>query len=200
MPKIPLVEFTIRLSDLQKATKKLSINRRSFKETDSADLLVSECAVTFRAIGTSTEEPVRGISPGTVRLPLRILAKVVGVAKSYNKIELSFRFEQGVVRVEKFSLNHPDITLGILPNPKFELPIDADPMQTLTMASLLSLEQILDQGLRERVETAQRYVSAKTSTAAGILQELGIQPKEVTSLVDQHIRKIANLLQPSIQP
>jgi hypothetical protein len=187
----PLVEFVIRSSDFRKATKLLSLTRGEFKETDCADLLVSSFAATFRSVGTSTDVPIEGTHPGTVRLPLRILVKIIEVAKTYKDRELTWHFEPGVVRVRRFSLSNPDISLGILPDLKFDLPADAGSAHTLAMAHLLSPEQIVDQGLRERVETAQRHVSEAVSRAALSLEELGISREQIQALVDSHIRQIA---------
>lgn len=188
---VSVVEFVIRSSDLRKATKQLSFNRGEFKETDCADLLVSSIAATFRSVGTATEVPIEGIHPGTVRLPLKILVKVIEVAKTYKPRELKWHFEQGIIRVEKFSLTHPDISLGILPDLKFDLPADAGSVHTLAVARLLSPERIVDQGLRERVEAAQRRVRVGVSTAAEALEEFGISRGQLQELVDIRIRDIS---------
>jgi len=168
----------------------------SFKETDCADLLVSSFAATFRTVGTAAEVPIEGTHPGTVRLPLKILVNVIKVAKTYNTPRLKWHFEPGVIRVEKFSLSHPDISLGILPDLKFDLPADAGPVHTLAVARLLSPEQIADQGLRERVEAAQRRVCAGVSTAALALKEFGISQGQLQELVDMRIREISEKMKP----
>jgi len=98
------------------------------------------------------------------------------------------------MRVEKFSLKDPDITLGKLPDPRFDLPADAGPLQTLAMASLLSPEEIADQGLRERVETAQKQVSRAVSVAAGSLQQFEISQGQVQDLVDLSVQRSAESL------
>lgn len=152
MDEARFVEFVIHLSDMRKAAKHLSLNREGFNETDSVDLLVSSIAATFRSIGTETEMPVTGKRPGAVRLPLKLSPRIVDVAKSYNKRELTLRFGERTMRMGSLKLDNPDITLGTLPDLKFDLPSDAGPLDTLAMASLLSPEGIADQGLRERVE------------------------------------------------
>jgi hypothetical protein len=57
--------FRRSVSNLKNATKQLLANRGEFRDSDLADLLVSECAATIRTVGTSTEIPVCGTSPGT---------------------------------------------------------------------------------------------------------------------------------------
>jgi hypothetical protein len=193
------VEFVIRLSELRKAQKQLFFNRGAFKETDCADILVSECVATFRAVGTEFEAPVKGSYPGPVRMPLRTLKDLVQAAGTFGKPELKLHFEPGKVQVEKFIIRHPDVALGIFPSQKFDLPPDAGALETLGMASLLSLEQIMDQGLRERVESAQKYTSAAVSNAEGALRELGVRRERIQELVDARIRDAAQKLAGVIQ-
>jgi hypothetical protein len=104
------------------------------------------------------------------------------------------RFEPGAMRVERFKLDNPDIALGILPDLKFDLPSDAGPLQTLAMASLLSPEEIADQGFRERVETAQKQVSWAVSNAAQSLEQFGISRQQVQELIDASIQRNAEPL------
>lgn len=197
MTKTPAVEFVMLLSEFQKAAKQLSLNRGEFKKTDCADLLVSSFAVIFRSVGTTAEAPVEGTRPGAVRLPLILLPKILEVARTYKKQKLKWHFEQGTMRIEKFSWSHPDISLGTLPDPKLDLPSDAGPLQTLAMASLLSPEEIADQGWRERVEVAQRQASIAISGAAQSLDQLGISRHEIEELVDASIQRTATLLRSS---
>jgi hypothetical protein len=93
--------------------------------------------------------------------------------------------------VERFIIRHPDVTLGISPAQKFDLPADAGVLDTLAMTLLLSPEQIVDQGLRDRVETAQRYTSEAVSGAKEALRELGIPRKRIQELVDVRIKEAA---------
>ncbi len=100
MGEAKFVDFSVRLSDLRKATKHLSFNRGEFKDTDSADMLVSQCVATFRAVGTEIEVPVQGTRAGTVRLPLKMLHNLVSVASSYKKREVQLHIEPGLVQLE----------------------------------------------------------------------------------------------------
>ena len=189
-----IVEFTIRLSELRKATRRLLFNRGAFKQSDSADLLVSSCAATFRAVGSWIDVPVSGKLPGTVRLPLRTLNEIGKILSTYKKPELSLHFEAGRVQVEKFSLRHPDVAIGIIPDQRIDLPADAGARGTLAIASLLSPEQIVAQGLRERVENAQRTTSEAIATAAQVLREFGISRRQLQKMVDANIERAAEKL------
>ena len=189
------VEFAIRLSDLRKANKHLLVNRGGFKQTDCADLLVSQCIATFRSVGTELEVPVEGIQPGAVRIPLRTLDDVVKkVVPTFKSSELKLHFEQSTVKVETFTLRHPDISLGIFPSQRFDLPADAGVLDTLAMAHLLSPEMIADQGLRERVEAAQRRTSEAVSNAEAALREFGISRGRIQELVDIQVNDAAEKL------
>src|SRR5260221_137609 len=109
MPDVQVVEFTICLSELRKAIKQLSFNRSEFKDTDSADILVSECIATFRAVGTEAEMPVAGLQPGTVRLPMKQLNDLLQIAGSYKQREIELHFEPEMYRIGKLVRRHPDI-------------------------------------------------------------------------------------------
>jgi hypothetical protein len=96
--------------------------------------------------------------------------------------------------VEKFSLSHPDLAIGIIPDQRIDLPADAGARDTLAIASLLSPEQIVAQGLRERVENAQRTTSEAIASAAKTLQEFGISRRQLQKTVDANIKRTAEKL------
>jgi hypothetical protein len=200
MDESRVVEFVIRLADLRKAAKQLFFNRGGFADTDCADLLISPCVATFRAVGTEVEVPVHGMNGGPVRIPLRALKEIVQLAPSFRKTELTLYFEAGRYRLENsFVRTHPDITLGIFPDQKFDLPPDAGPLDTLALASLLSPEQIADQGMRERVEDAQKHATQAISRAVNSLREFGIERKRIQELVDGRIANAAEGLASVLQ-
>jgi hypothetical protein len=62
------------------------------------------------------------------------------------------------------------------------------------MASLLSPEQIVTQGLRERVENAQRTTSEAIASAAQALREFGISRRQLQKMVDANIERTAEKL------
>lgn len=194
MTDLGVVEFEIRLSELRKAQKQLLFNRGAFKETDCADLLVSPCVATFRAVGTEFEAPVKGNHLGPARMPLKTLKQLVQAAATFGKPQIRLHIEPGKVQVEKFTIRHPDVTLGIFPSKRFDLPPDAGVLDTLALATLMSAEQIVDQGLRERVESAQRSASVAVSSAEGALRELGIGRECIQELVDTRIKDTAQKL------
>jgi len=189
MPALEPVEFLVRLSELRKATKHLSFNRASFRDTDSADLLVSQCVATFRAVGTEIEVPVEGTHSGTVRLPLKQLRDLMEIANTYKKRDVQLHFEPGMARVETCIRRHPDISLGILLDRRLDLPADAGVLDTLAFAQSLSPEEIVNHGLRERVEIAQRQTSGAVSIAFDALREFGVPRGRIQNLVDDRIKE-----------
>lgn len=83
------VEFIVQTADLRLATSQLKANRGQRKDSDFVDILVSECAATFRAVGTETEVPVEGKTPGSVRLPLRIVDNINRAVKTFKNKQLT---------------------------------------------------------------------------------------------------------------
>jgi hypothetical protein len=159
------VEFVIRCIDLRRALAELNANRGEYKESDSVDMLVSECAATFRAIGTETEAPIQGKQPGSVRVPLRIVDAIQRAAPSLKTKNLTFACEPGVIRIGTWSVKHPDIELGVFPDQRLSLPVNISTLEMLALAQILAPEQIVQEGLRERVEDAQN-ARAKAIAAA----------------------------------
>jgi hypothetical protein len=99
-----------------------------------------------------------------------------------------------MVRIETCVRRHPDISLGIFPDRKLDLPADAGALDTLAIAQLLSPEEIVNQGLRERVEAAQRQVSDAVSTASEVLRDFGVPTGRIQQLVDDRIKETSEKL------
>jgi hypothetical protein len=188
------VDFSIRVGDLAKAIKQLLFNREEFADTDFADILVSETGATFRAVGTDTEVPVNGTHPGTARLPLRILNETPELARSYKERDIQISFVAGVMTVGRTKVRHQDIVVGLIPDHSVSLPPDASVLDTLAVARLLSPEQIVEQGLRERVEVAQERTTRAIANAAFALADFGVPPEQLRALVDSRIEVVAQKL------
>jgi len=193
------VEFIIRTSDLRQATSQLKANRGKRTETDFVDILVSECAATFRSVGTETEVPVDGKIPGSVRIPLRIVDKINSTVKTMKKTELPFHCESGVIKIGSWSVKHPDIELGRIPDQRLGLPIDVSVLDTLALGEILSADQIVEEGMRARVEEAVDTRTSAIATALGALQVLGITERQLQGLIDTHVKDAAKRLRPSLR-
>ena len=192
------VEFIVETAELRLATSQLKANRGQCKDSDFVDVLVSECAATFRAVGTETEVPVEGKVPGSVRVPLRIVDNINRAVKSFKNKKLAFYCEAGAIRVGSFSVKHPDIELGRIPDQRLSLPIDLSVLDTLALTKILTANQIVDEGLRERVEEAWGTRARAVGEALTALQPLGMTEGKLQGLVDAHIGEAAIRLRKSL--
>jgi hypothetical protein len=181
------IEFKVRVSDLRNATRQLTENRGSNKDTDSADLLVSECVATFRSVGTSTELPVHGIQPGTARLPIRTLEKIAAIAKTFKGQEALVIIWDGLIKIGSWQTRNPEITLGTIPDQNLDMPSDASFLDTLALASLLTPAGVRDQGLERRLVKAQRAKEDAIDRATRALEPLTIDRGQIAALVEHHI-------------
>lgn len=190
------IEFRVRVSDLKNATKQLLVNRGEFRDTDLADLLVSECVATLRTVGTSTEIPVFGTSPGTARLPLSVLKDIAKTAGTYKSKEVPIVVEEGSIKVASFRMRSESITLGAIPNQQIDIPVDASLLDTLAIGILLSEMQITEQGLTRRVLDAWQKANEAIHKAAASLTELGVTEPQIRGLVEQRVQAAADRLRP----
>ena len=193
------VEFIVQTADLRQATSQLKANRGKRTETDFVDILVSECAATFRSVGTETEVPVNGKIPGSVRIPLRVLDKINSTVKTMKKKELAFHCEPGAIKIGSWSVKHPDIELGRIPDQRLGLPIDVSVLDTLAFATILSADQIVEEGMRARVEEARDTCTSAVAMALAALQPLGITERQLQGLVDVHVKDAAKTLRRSLR-
>src|ERR1700690_290592 len=144
-----MVEFIIRTKDLKHAVQELSVNRGS--HADPADILVSQCVASFCAVGTETDVPVTGKRTGSVRLPFPVLKAIAKVAPTFKDTEVTVVCEPGILRMNSWASRHPGIELRKVQSPQLGIPIDLPSPDILALARLLSPEQLIEQGLRERV-------------------------------------------------
>lgn len=191
------VEFIITIADLRLAASQLKVNRGEYRESDTVDILVSECAATFRAVGTETETPVEGKRPGSVRLSLKTLQNIMKIAPTFKKKHVSLRFDPGIVRIETFSQTHPDIELGNIPDLQLQVPLDVSVLDTLALAAILGPDSVVQEGMRARVDDATQTRSSAVSHALEILKPLGIKESQLQELIDDHIKAAAERLRPT---
>lgn len=193
------VEFVVRAADLRRATNQLNANRGKHNQSDFADILVSECAATFRSVGTEAEVPVEGKHPGPVRLPLRVLDAIKRVMPTMKQKELTLLCEPGVIKIGTWSLKHPDIELGRIPDQRLNLPIDVSVLDTLALADILTADQIVEEGMRPRIQEAFETRTRVVAAALTALQPLDITERQLQDLVDTHIRDAAGRLRRSLR-
>jgi hypothetical protein len=194
-----LVEFVISVVELRRVNSELKANRREYRDSDVVDILVSEFAATFRSIGTEAEAPVEGKSPGTVRIPLRIVDKIIRIAPSLKKRKLHFQCAPGVVRIGTFSLKHPDIESGQIPDQGLQIPIDASVLDTLAISEILGPAQIVQEGMRSRVEDAMAARGRAISAALEALDAFGITKAQIQRLIEASVTDAAARLRSGLR-
>ena len=188
------VEFVVRASDLRQAVNELKANRGAQGKDDFVDILVSEVVAMFRSVGTETEIPVNGKQPGSVRLPLRCVDSAKRVLPSFKKSELTILCEPGSLKIGTWSLRHPDIELGAIPDQRLQIPVDVSVLDTLALAHFLGPERVAEEGMRPRVEAAIQVRQSAVSGAAQALQPLGIAESQIQRMVEAHIDDAAGRL------
>jgi len=189
------IEFKTRVADMKNATKQLLVNRGQFKDTDIADLLVSECVATFRAVGTTTEIPVHGTSPGTARLPLPVLKMIASTAGTFKSKAIKLVIEDGAIKIGSFKHRNPEIRLGSLPDQRIDLPVDASLLDTLGIGAILGEATIEEQGLTNRILEAWEKANRAITSAAGTLADLGVSEQQIRELVEQQVEASGKRLQ-----
>jgi hypothetical protein len=124
-------------------------------------------------------------------MPLSILQKVVGISRSFRKPQVQVTISEGVLKIDSWRCSGA-ITVGPLPDPKVDLPVDASTVDTLALAELLSPDQLVNEGLHRRVQEAREVASDAISKATLALKPLGISREQVHELVDKHVRQVSS--------
>jgi hypothetical protein len=193
------VEFVIHIDGLRQATDELKADRGKYSDTDFVDILVSEKAAIFRAVGTESEVPVDGTGPGSVRIPLRIVDKIAKALTSLKTKQLTFRCEPGLIKVGKLSFKHPDIELDKNPDQRLNLPINMSLLDTLALARIFPPSKIAEEGMKARVGEAEYSRRSAIADALAALQVLEIEDWQLSYFVDCHIQDAAKSLRKTLQ-
>jgi hypothetical protein len=193
------IEFTVRTEDLKRAARQLQVNRDEFKDTDVADLVVSPSTLEMKAVGTETCIAANGKQPGAARLPLKIFAKLIDMAKTYHQRESTILVDDGYAKVGRTKTSHPDITVGDVCSHPLSIPPNASAIDTLAVASMMTPEQIADAGLRDRVENAQKRASAAVVLALGALKEFNVTSTDLAEIIDQRVAEAAEVIRGAVK-
>ena len=180
------VVFTIRRADAKRAPKQIQANRGREGKDDLIHVLVSEYAATFRAVGTESEWPVHGISPGAAQLPIPVFEKAIDM-RSTNELQL--RITDGAIVCGKASVRHEAVTLGKIPDIRISAPIDSSPLELLVIEHVLGQSGMADQGLTARVKEAQNRLSLALAKSTEELRPYGVSAQDLCSLVENAIQE-----------
>jgi len=193
------VEFVVNLDDLHQATEELKANRGEYTASDIVDIVVTEKTATFSSVGTRTEVDVEGKVPGSVHLPLRVVGQINSAVKTFNEKERLFSCEPGIIRSGKWSVKHPDIMLGQNSGSSSQLPIDLCLLDTLAYGTIRSVDQIVEDNMKVRVDEARDKRRSAESSAFAALQDLGITERELHRLVDLHVMDARKRMEPALR-
>ncbi len=180
------VAFTIRRADALRALKQIKVNRGREGKDDLLQLLVSEYAVTFRAVGTESEYPVNGTGPGAAQLPISTFERAVDMRTSN---ELQLRLTDGVIFSGKSAVRHPAITVGSIPDTRISVPIDSLPFDLLVIERIIGTHTAIDQGLASRLQKAKDGLPIALAKAAAELTPYGVTAEDLKALVEKAMRE-----------
>ena len=192
------IEFRFRVADLRNATRQLVVTQSENKDTDVADLLVTESVATFRTALASTDVPVNGIQTGAARLPIPTLKKIVIIAATYKRKEIPILIWDGQIKVGSFTFGHEGIAIGPLPDESLDTPSGASVLDTLALAWLLTPAGVKEHGLARRVEKAQGATEDAIDRAALALDLVRVSREKIAALVEDHIADAGKRLRSSL--
>jgi len=175
------VVFTIRRADAKRALKEIQANRGREGKDDLVHVLVSEYAVTLRAVGTESECPVHGIGPGTASLPIPIFEKAIDMRTTH---ELQLRITDGAIFCGKAVVRHGAVTVGTNPDTRISVPINSSPLDLLVIERVIGETAIIDQGLASRFQKAKEGLAIALAKAAAELGPYGVSMEELQSIID----------------
>jgi len=192
------IEFRFRVADLRNATRQLVVTQSENKDTDVADLLVTESVATFRTALAATDVPVNGIHTGAARLPIPTLKKIVIIAATYKRKEIPILIWDGQIKVGSFTFGHEGIAIGPLPDESLDTPSGASVLDTLALAWLLTPAGVKEHGLARRVEKAQGATEDAIDRAALALDLVRVSREKIAALVEDHIADAGKRLRSSL--
>jgi hypothetical protein len=198
------LEFRVYTSDLRNTVDQILANRdHRTKRRDAAQILVSENIATIRTTGTNAEMPVTGSGLGAARLPLSVLERMAEVTATFTSDSVRVIVSDGWVQVETCKVKHSGIkpiSLQEIPDFNIDLAVDASMLDTLGLASLLTKQQIANQGLTKRVEHAKAQATAAIDSAAHRLVELGVSAEQIRKLVTDRVREAGARIAKTLGP
>lgn len=180
------VVFTIRRADAKRALKQIQASRGREGKEDLIQVLVSEYAATFRAVGTQSECPVHGISPGTAQVPIPVFEKALDMRTTN---ELQLRTTDGAIFSGKSSVRHAAVTVGTIPDTRISVPIDSLPFDLLVIERLIGEAAMTAQGLTSRLQKAKEGLPLALAKAAAELGPYGVNAEDLRALVENAMRE-----------
>lgn len=179
------VLFVIRRTDLNRAIRGVQTNCKGNPDASTVCLLVSEYAVTVRAVGMESEYPVDGIRPGTFETPIAALRRITSMRPTK---EIALHVQQGAISSGSSTVRHPAIRLSIIPDVRISIPIDASDFDLLVVGRLLGQTELERQGLSNRVAKSRERLQRDLTVAASLLVRYHLGQRELELLIDRLLK------------
>jgi len=162
--------------------KEIMANRGREGKGDMMHVLVSEYAVTFRAVGTESDWPVNGVSPGTAQVPIPIRERAIDMQTTNG---LQMRITDGAVFCGKAAVRHGGVTVGTISNTSISVRIDSTPLDLLVIERHIGASAIVEQGHTPRLNSAKEGRVSALAKAAAVLGPFGISAEDLVQLMEK---------------
>jgi hypothetical protein len=193
------LEIRLRVDDLRQATKELTANRDQYSDTDLVDLVMSEDVATVRAVGTQAAIRAENDRDGSLRLPLKLLAKIGEALKDLSGHEVRLFCEDGTIKVGARVFRHQGIEVDRAPLTDLGLPVNLSLLDTLALTKIITRKEIDQAGMQSRVDEAEYSRRRAIAAAIEALKELEIDERQLSELVESQVRVAAKRLGKSLQ-
>ena len=189
-----MLEFSVVAKDFRKSISLLLVNRAGHMQTDVAELRAVASSLELSCVGTEATLDAEVAQAGSVQVPLAVLKNIKRVAASYKLPRLHFRIEDGVFRIESYSLRDRAIELKRMGAKIADLPVNAGFLDTLAMVKLFSAEEIAECGLAARMFEAQQKATAAIELATSSLALFQVPREDIRKLLDAQVSRRASEL------
>jgi hypothetical protein len=168
------VLFVIRRTDMNRAIREVRTNCKGSPDASTVYLLVSEYAMTVRAVGMESEYPVNGIRPGTFQMPIAALRRITSMRPTSSGSS---------------TVRHPAIRLSTIPDVRVSVPIDASNFDLLVIGRLLEEAELEKQGLLDRITKARERYQKDIAIAAACLTQYHVRQGDLEVLIDRLLKE-----------
>jgi hypothetical protein len=180
------VLFVIRRTDMNRAIREVRTNCKGVPDANTVYLLVSEYAMTVRAVGMESEYPVNGIRPGTFQMPIAVLRRIISMRPTK---EFALHVQQGAISSGSSTVRHPAIRLSTIPDVRVSVPIDASNFDLLVIGRLLEEAELDKQGLGDRIAKARERYQKDIAIASSCLTQYHVRQADLEVLIDRLLKE-----------
>jgi len=199
MPKAVRVEFRTKANEFHTTVQQVLVNLENDQAKEIAELEISAGTMEMRSIGSESAVDGIGSERGIVRLPAVVLGKLGDLAKSFRKVAITLRFEDGAVFVETSKVSHQDIAITLKPSKISAIPVNASVLEVLATVKVLQKRGEIDDPLSHpRVKKAAEGKLDAINKAASVLHVFRVSGDELLQLVNKHIDAEADVIEQTL--